>query len=368
MFRTLIVGLGRSGAGLHLPVLARARATEGYRHLFAEQPVVVFDPYRTGGELPGTVLARSLAQASDMADPGHTIVHICTPPTARVGLLEQLARLGYRNILVEKPLALDEQELVKIDRVRQCRNLELVVVAPWLASALTCRIQEIIHAGQLGRLLSISVLQRKPRFTRSLGGPGHPTAFDIEMPHAVGVALRVAGSARLGDAVCTDMRLGDVVLPRMGGAWMYLEHISGARTEIVSDMTSPTRERRISLEMERGTLVGHYSSSEEDDTAQLIIRVGGLEARAIFRDDALATFMLHTYEHFAGSGPGGKDLSLNADVVRLLADAKRACERRVPAHMPWAAFVAPRDDPGQTGRTAGRSNTRGSGVRPPVSV
>ena len=328
MLQTLIVGLGRSGRGLHLPVLSRARAMEATKHLFADGPVVAFDPAGPEGELPGTVLASSLTEAADLTDPDRTVVHLCTPPTARIEVLEQLACLGFQKVLVEKPLAIDERNLAEISRLRRSWDLDLTVVAPWLASSLTHRIQEIVRSGELGALRSVFVVQRKPRFTRTLAGGGHPTAFDIEMPHSVGVALAIAGDAKVSDAAWADMRLDDVVIPRIGRAWLSLDHENGGRTEILSDLTSPTRERQITLELERGTLIGHYSSSEDDHAAQLSTMVDGRRKRSIFFDDALTTFMLRTYEYYAAPGRGSSDLALDAEVVRLLGEAKRICERQ----------------------------------------
>jgi predicted dehydrogenase len=330
VFRTLIVGLGRSGRGLHLPVLSRARAMQATKHLFDDRPIVAFNQWDnqawgTQAEPPGAVLARSLAQAGDLADPDHTIVHLCSPPATRVELLEQLARLGFHKVVVEKPLAVDEQDLAEIDRLRQRWNLNLVVVAPWLASALTRRILQILRGGELGALRSVFVVQRKPRFTRSLAGCGHPTAFDIEMPHSVGVALAIAGNANVCNARLTDMRFEDVVIPRLGSAWLSLNHENGACTEIHSDLTSPTRERRITLKLEQGTMIGHYSNSEADHTAQLSTTVSGRETRRVFHDDALTSFILRAYQHFAAPGPDRDDFALNVDVVRLLSDAKRLC-------------------------------------------
>lgn len=325
MLRTLIVGLGRSGRGLHIPVLSRARATGAFTRLFDGRPIVAFDAWGTQTELPDAVLVPSLAQAGDMADPDRTVVHLCSPPATRVEVLEQLARLGFRKVVVEKPLAVDEQDLAEIARLRRRWNLDLVVVAPWLASALTHRILQTLRGGELGVLRSVSVVQRKPRFTRSLAGCGHPTAFDIEMPHSVGVALAIAGNATVCHAGWTDMRFDDVVVPRLGSAWLSLDHDSGVCTEILSDLTSPTRERRITLELERGTLIGHYPNSEADHTAQLSTTAGGHQTRSVFHDDALTTFILRTYEHFAGPRADSADLTLNTEVVRLLSDAKRLC-------------------------------------------
>jgi predicted dehydrogenase len=296
------------------------------KHLFDEAPIIAFDPWGTHVELPDVAPVQSLAQAGQATDPEHTIVHLCSPPATRVELLEQLAWHGFRRVVVEKPLAVDVQELTEITRVRQQWNLDLVVVAPWLASALTQRIRQILRSGELGALHSVFMVQRKPRFTRSLTGCGHPTAFDIEMPHSVGVALAIAGNATVCHAQLTDMRFGDVVLPRLGSAWLSLDHENGVCTEIFSDLTSPTRERRITLKLERGTLIGHYSNSEADHTSQLTTTVGGREKVSVFHDDALTIFILQTYEHFAMQRRGNSDdLTLNAEVVRLLSTAKRIC-------------------------------------------
>ncbi len=336
MFRTLIVGLGRSGRGLHLPVLSRARAMQAAKHLFDDRPIIAFNPWDTQAEPPGAVLARSLAQAGDMVNPDRTIVHLCSPPATRVELLVQLAQLGFHKVIVEKPLAVDEQDLAEIVELRRRWKLDLVVAAPWLASALTHRILQTLHGGELGALRSVFVVQRKPRFTRSLAGCDHPTAFDIEMPHSVGVALAIAGNANVCNARLTDMRFEDVVLPRLGSGWLSLDHESGVCTEIHSDLTSPTRERRITLKLEQGTMIGHYPNSEADHTAQLSTTVSGRETRRVFHDDALTSFILRTYQRFTVPGPDSDDLTLNLEVVRLLSDAKRIClaSRQVGAGLP----------------------------------
>lgn len=295
------------------------------QHLFDDRPIVAFDPGGTQAQLPGVVLVRSLAQAADMADPDRTVVHLCSPPATRVEVLEELARLGFQKVVVEKPLAVDEQDLAEIAQLNRRWDLDLVVVAPWLASALTHRILHTLRGGELGALRSVFVVQRKPRFTRSLAGCGHPTAFDIEMPHSVGVAVAVAGNANVCNARLSDMKFEDVVIPWLGSAWLSLDHESGVCTEILSDLMSPTRERRITLKLERGTLIGHYPNSEADHTAQLSTTVMGRETRSVFHDDALTTFILRTYEHFAAHEHRSDDLTLNAEVVRLLSDAKRLC-------------------------------------------
>ncbi len=343
MLQTLVIGLGHAGAGLHLSVLSRIRESTAARHFFADHPPVVCDPRlapasgppmsghsveQPGGDLRGAVLIGSIGQAVRLLDPGRTVVHVCTPPTVRLEVIEQLARDGFRKILVEKPLARDEHTLEQIERVRRRWGLQLVVVAQWLVSTLTLQLQDLVHSAALGELRSLSFLQRKPRFNRSLTTHGHLTAFDVELPHSVGVALRLAGAAQLSDAECTDMVVGDTTVPRMGSARLTLRHDYGVRTEIISDLTSPVRERRIVLSFDHGLAIGHYPHSRDDDHAQLSIMMdgesdSGIEPRRVFRDDALTTFLLRAYQRFHTSEPDDGEFALNVAGVRLLCAANR---------------------------------------------
>ncbi len=361
MLQTFVIGLGRAGAGLHVSVLSRLWERSSARHLFAEEPLAVCDPRFTssadlddvfrrwevrGRDGQGSVLIDSVAQAVRLLDPERTVVHVCTPPSVRLEIIEQLARDGFRKFLVEKPLALDERTLADIERLRRRWRLHLVVVAQWLVSALTLRLQELARGAALGELRSLSFLQRKPRFSRSLATHNHPTAFDVELPHSVGVALRLAGAARLEGAACTDMVVGDTIIPRLGGARLRLQHDCGVRTEIISDLTSPVRQRRVVLQFDRGLAIGHYPGSQDDDHAQLRITPdgdspSGAQSGSVFPDDALTTFLLRAYQRFSASEVDEDDFALNAAGVRLLCAAKRWRTADVEHSLPWSVDPCP---------------------------
>lgn len=353
MLQTFVIGLGHAGAGLHLPVLRHARALPQQRRLFADDPIVVCDPDLYGSAAParsaparhrsrspaahrarpphpawtpGIVVAGSPAEAARLVDPLRTVVHLCTPPAARAALLGELADLGFRMLVVEKPLAVGESELAGITRLAARRGLRIAVVAQWLTSSLTARLRELVRAGTLGPLQSIAVRQHKPRFHRSAdtaGGAGHPSAFDVEVPHAAGVALRLAGPAEVAAAECTDLLVDGELVPRMGGARLTLRHASGVRTEIHSDLTSPVRTRQITLRFARGVAAGHYPVSRDDDHAQLRISSSGRQQSMAFRDDALTAFMLRAYRRFLAGPWSGADFDLQVAVARLLCEAKR---------------------------------------------
>lgn len=330
MLHTFIVGMGRAGEQLHLPSLSKVRvASPG---LLGIAPVIVFDPHRQPADAPGVVAVRSLQEAAGRLPPCHTVVHLCTPPQVRSSMLGRLAELGYRKIIVEKPLAVDLVGLATVARLRRRWSLEITVAAHWLDSDLTRRLRTAVDSGRYGRLQSIRVVQNKPRFTRTITAPHHPTAFDVEVPHALPVVLSLAGGARVADASWEDMVADRVRSPNLGRARLRLDHHSGVRTEIDSDLTSPVRERRITLEFERATLVGHYPCSEADHTSQLrTVTTDGDATWSVFHDDALPAFLRGAYRRYAGSVPAQEALSMQVDAVRLLTEAKRLCAAREPS-------------------------------------
>ncbi|RAJ31968.1 putative dehydrogenase [Kitasatospora sp. SolWspMP-SS2h] len=327
---TLLVGMGRAGHGLHLPVLRRLRAEPGTARLFAAGPVLAVDPYRHPGAA-ADLRPTTLAEAARLLDPDRTVVHLCTPPTERAAALDALGRLGYRRVLLEKPVAADSRGLDELLALRDRYGLDLVVVAQWLGSRLTDRLRALLARDAYGPLRTIHVVQRKPRFSRSLAGDGHPTAFDVELPHSLGLCLALAGPGEVTGAGGTDMVVDGRVLPRLGTAWLNLQHHGGAWTRIRSDLTSPVRERRVTLELARSTLIGHFPGSEADAYARLTVIDHEGERTELLHDDALGGFLARTYAHYAAdpggaAGPGRRrahpDLAVNTEVVRLLDRAK----------------------------------------------
>lgn len=324
MLNALVIGLGRAGLGLHLPVLTRLR--------LCHVPVVAVDPNAPCGypQGPPVTVLRTLREARGRLVPQSTVVHLCTPPAARAGVLHEVAKLGFTRIIVEKPLAADEDGLERTLRISRDYGLRLSVVAPWLHSTLTERLVALIQGGDLGRLLTVNVTQHKPRFRRSSTSRSHDSAFDVEMPHSLGLALRLAGDAEVVSARATDLDLGEAVVKRMGSAHLTLQHINrGVRTVIDSDLTSPVRQRRVVLSFTGGRVTADYPIGQDDDYGQLRVTcANGREdaaARQIVQDEALGAFFLRAYQRYAHSSTTGGDTDLEEQVrcCRLLLEAKR---------------------------------------------
>ncbi|MGV9889142.1 Gfo/Idh/MocA family protein [Streptomyces sp. NPDC003395] len=326
MLQPLVVGLGRSGSGLHLRTLVRlARRSAAAGDPLVALPAVGCDPraraLRPLGAPGEVTVVATLEEALAHVDPARTVAHVCTPPRLRHELIAELAGHGVRRLIVEKPLATSPDELDALVRLRQEAGLDLVVVAHWTSSRLAARLRRLIRGRHLGALRRITVDQHKPRFQRSLTSDGHTSALDVEIPHSLALALDLAGPAELRTARCWDLLCEDRRLPGLGGAHVELEHRSGVVTLLRSDLGAPVRQRSVVCAFEGGTVTAHFPLSEDDDHAQLLVvpfdrgaqppdgLPGGPGAVAgaghhVFRDDALTAFLEDTYRGFATGGAG----------------------------------------------------------------
>jgi predicted dehydrogenase len=347
VLQPLVVGLGRSGAGLHLRTLRRlARRTTAAGEPLVSFPAVGCDPradrLSAGGTVGDITAVATLEQALAHVDPATTVVHLCTPPRQRLSLISELAGHGFRRLLVEKPLAASRPELDALVRLRDEAGLDLAVVSHWTTSRLAGRLRRLVRSRQLGALRHVTADQHKPRFLRSLTTDGHPTALDVEIPHSLGLVVDLAGPAELRAAHCWNLRCEDRELLQMGGAHVELKHHSGASTLLRSDLGAPVRQRSMVCDFEGGTVTAHFPLSEDDDHAQLIVAPDGCGQSAgaahgavgpdgtpkatheVFRDDALTDFLERTYRGFA-AGSGGGDFPLALDAARLLCEARERC-------------------------------------------
>ncbi|OIK26045.1 Gfo/Idh/MocA family oxidoreductase [Streptomyces malaysiense] len=331
MLQPLVIGLGRSGSGLHLRTLARlAPRIAATGDPLVALPVIGCDP-RAGAPgsagTPGELTAvGTLEGALALIDPATTVAHVCTPPRVRYDVIARLAGHGVRRLIVEKPLAASMDELDALVRLRERADLDVVVVSHWTGSRLAGRLRRLVRDETLGPLRRITVDQHKPRFLRSLTTDGHPSALDVEIPHSLALALDLAGPAELRAARCWDLRCEDRVLPRLGGAHVELAHRSGVTTLLRSDLGAAVRQRDVVCEFEDGTATAHFPLGEDDDHAQLVVQGADDEAgHHVFRDDALTGFLEGAYRGFASGTAGAMNFALASATARLLCVARERC-------------------------------------------
>jgi predicted dehydrogenase len=257
-------------------------------------------------------------------------LHVTTGPADRAKVVKEAAMLGFRFFIIEKPLTGSRPDIEELLRTVDDYNLKIVVDFPWLSTPLTRRLKQVINSDEHGKLLGLTMVQEKSRH-RAVEAAGHTTAFDIETPHQVSLALHLAGpNAQFRDANCKPLAAEDGIIPAMGGASMLLSHgytVSNLRSELDSDK----RDRHIDLIFEDGwRCIGSYPASGDDNVQRLCwynpmgnIDPGSYEK---FFDDPITSLFLESYRYFFGTGPqpvSTIDLAIATD--NLISKAKRAC-------------------------------------------
>jgi len=330
MRRSLIVGFGRAGKGLHYHCLRKAIQLETGSALL-DPYIGIIDPQLTdlGIADPNLELFTDWHEAMPEFQPDRTVVHICTPPALHASALRQAAAHGYRHIIMEKPLASSLLELEEIQQLQAAYRLEVLVVANWLSSSLTRRLQRLLQTGELGPLREIAAFQNKPRLTRTLSNSSHGNAFDVEIPHIAALVLAIGGmTAEVVAAEVTDMRIGQVQIPKMGSAHLTLQHAGGVVSRLNSNLASPIRERAIRLDFDGHTIIGYYPSGQDDSYSWMRVytKEGQPLHEEIIFDDPLTAVFEDFYSFYSGQGPKPvSDLPFNASVVQTICQAKSLC-------------------------------------------
>jgi predicted dehydrogenase len=327
MLRTIIIGFGHAARSFHLPAVRRRGD---------DRLVGVVDPLLAGRlTAPDGVRIEPRLDAFDAAfPPDETVVHVCTPPGAREPVLRECATAGYRRFIVEKPLADSRRALDAIRDLADAARLDVLVVANWLASRLTDEIAAELEARAGTPVAEVELRNEKPRIGLTLASASHRSAFEVEMPHLLALALRLWGPFELLDASASDLAVGDRRVPLMGSAEMRVVAPAGHEIRLATDLRSPARSRSATVTWADGTrLVGHYPCGSTDLYSHL--RVEGPDGRSLrdelFDDDTVRATTERAYAWFEGRGPRPpSDLRLHLAVTDLLLSAAERAAGSAP--------------------------------------
>lgn len=317
--RPVLVGYGHAGRDLH----HRCLLDLAERGLAPRGEVLVVDPRQPRDLPPDTRWLPTLQAALDtLAHPEDGVFHVTNPVGAHVPTVEALLAAGAKRIVLEKPVTRTSAQARRLAADAATAGALIIPVSVWPSSEVTRRVIELIVAGRIGAPVGLYMSQNKPRFRRSTAdtasGCGHRTAFEVELPHQVLLALHLGGPAHdVLDAASWDMRLPDRLLPGMGGARVRLQHDHGFVSKLSTDLTSPMRQRRLTVTGTKGAIVADYPISGEDDFGQ--VWISGERDRHVLPDGPLSRFLERTYAHLAGTGPAPEcGLDSHIAVIELI--------------------------------------------------
>lgn len=332
--KSIIVGFGKAGQKLHLPCLMKAFNTIPNELIY--ENIIIVDPniqeLSNGFESMKIPYYKSLTEIENV-NPEKAVIHICTPPNTHIEVLKEVAILGYKNILVEKPLATSNEEISEINSLQNKYQLDIIVIANWLSSNLTLTIKEKMYSGKFGEPQYVEIEQNKPRYSRSLENHSHTNIFDIEIPHQIGLSCYLLGTnATVLSSDARDMLVDNEVLHNMGKASLLLKHEGEVISNLKSDLTSMIRKRSIKILFKDYKMIGYYPSGSDDSYSRLSIydKDNNLVSSKTLYDDPLSACFVEYYKYFGNKTINKpiSDLHFNQKLIQLLSEAKEMCTEK----------------------------------------
>jgi hypothetical protein len=344
----VIVGLGRAGLGLHIPVLEKIRRDRGAASPFGAV-VGLVDPAEAGvrraihrleydhGHDPRQVsCATSLADLTGV-DPDNTIVHICTPAGDHASTLRAATEVGFRRIIVEKPCAPNTADVDEMQRIVDRTGASIAVVNPYLysRSVASCK-DKIQRLGRKPHYLEFEL--SKPRIAPTLLGRSKPeSVMDVELPHQIATALYLTEATRYrvlrADVRHMHYRVMETepcqVVLNMGVGVIVLE-LDECIAVLVSYLDALTRTRELKLRFSNTEHIEAFLPVTGDDHTSVIIEYSGhntdgstsQQRVAKLPDDMLTQCLFDIYSRFMTDSPQLSDLAFNRKVVDVMDKAK----------------------------------------------
>jgi len=283
-------------------------------------------------------------------------VVIATPTATHFELARAALTRGFHTF-VEKPLARTAAQCEELAELAESRGLTLMVGHVYLFTAAVAKLAEIIAAGELGEIRSISAARN------NLG----PVRSDVNAlwdlaPHDLSIILHLLGEKP--DSVnCQGLA---TLNPDVQDICMLTMHFpSGIMATVHSSWLHPTKVRQMTIVGDRGMAQfddmqpldkinvfdsGMDRSMDGDLSPAFRCRAGAATTRDLIHQEPL----LAECAHFVGCVASGKiprsDARTALDVVQVLA----AADRSLHAGGGRISLLAPRDVPGSRRRWASR--------------
>jgi predicted dehydrogenase len=344
----VVVGLGRAGLGLHIPVLEKIRHDSAAASPFGAV-VGLVDAVEAGTrralhrlEYDYGYDSRQVSCATSLAglkgiDPDQTIVHICTPAEDHASALRSATEAGFRRIIVEKPCAANAADVDEMRRIADRTGASIGVINPYLysRSVASCK-DKIQQVGQLPHYLEFEM--SKPRITPTLAGRSKPeSVMDVELPHQIATALHLtqASRYRVLRAEVRHMHYRETdtdvcqVVRNMGVGILVLE-LDECIAVLISSLDALTRTRVLKLRFPNTEHIEAFLPVTGDDHTSVVMEYSGHNTDgsteqtrvAKLPDDMLARCLYDMYSRFITDTPQLSDLTFNRKVVDVMDKAK----------------------------------------------
>ena len=242
-----------------------------------------------------------------LTDADSVLIDVCTPTDTHATIIGEAVDVGFRNILVEKPLVSRYSEFQRF----RSPEINLAVVTNYLHSKLTQAIGEFItQRPSAPYLIAMNFSKNRVADTfqrRGFTGSCPPHVFTVEMPHQLYLLLSWIGRPHLRLAFTEDMAVDGHCFRHHGSGLIICELLPeqwpGQRiTSLLrSNLAAPRTIRQVTMVWEDGTILwGEYPSNRAELVSKLTLkRSGNVRSHSFPNDDMLTRNLLYLYEKFA---------------------------------------------------------------------
>ncbi len=334
--RPIIIGFGFCGSQLHLPCIRKSFMhfnKADHKNVFPIPAITVVDPCsetQMNALYVNHIDFYNMINEIPQYNMENAVIHLCISPRNRPQILYDAIKLGIRRFIIEKPIAINNGDLMTMQNLISKNNLDVLVVSNWSSSKLTEKLQQSIAriTNQGAQMRKITIVQNKPRIQRSLTNCTHRNALEIEIPHMIVLSLLLVGkNVSVSDSTVWDLHHNDQVRYGMGGADVTLQFENSCVAQLSSNLVSPIRERRVEIEFDNGyKLVGYYPSDSNSlySFYYEYSSTGKIAYQSIIPDDTLTEFFIQAYKYFYFNGTKpASDFNFHLLVSDLLIQARK---------------------------------------------
>lgn len=235
-----------------------------------------------------------------MADPEVDVINICVPSGLHAKFAVMAAKAG-KHIVVEKPMAITEEQLNEVIRAVQENGVKTAVISQLRFGEAFLKVKNAIDSGLLGRIYTADCRMRYYRSeeyyrnggwrgTWEMDGGG---AFMNQGIHGIDLLQHLMGGIK---SVYADCRTIARPIETEDTANMLVEYCNGAIGVVQgSTICDPGEPRTITINGEKGTIVLQEDAIVQWDVASETADVTQTELGA-FKDPTAINFTFHQYQ------------------------------------------------------------------------
>ena len=235
-----------------------------------------------------------------MADPQVDVINICVPSGLHAKFAIMAANAG-KHIVVEKPMAITEQQLEDTIRAIQENGVKAAVISQLRFGEAFLKVKNAIDSGLLGRIYTADCRMRYYRSeeyyrnggwrgTWAMDGGG---AFMNQGIHGIDLLQHLMGGIK---SVYADCRTIARPIETEDTANMLVEYNNGAIGVVQgSTICDPGEPRTITINGEKGTIVLQEDAIIQWDVAGDAAELGQTEMGS-FKDPTAINFTFHQYQ------------------------------------------------------------------------